>query len=143
MAERFADRPFIIRYTQSHDLHHVILGFDTGLAGEIGVGAFMLGQVREAYRPIYVHALQHAWLFSPSQRAQVRKNFEIGLRLGRQAPLLVAEPLEDWFAEPLEKVRARLGLTETARKDIAKSGRSAYLELMMELGGAQPGKRAA
>src|SRR5262245_10890029 len=43
MRERFRDRPYVLRYTTTHDLHHVLTGFDAGLAGEIGVLAFTVG----------------------------------------------------------------------------------------------------
>src|SRR5215813_9724644 len=42
--ERFRTNPYALRYTVTHDLHHVLAGFDTGLAGEAGVVAFNLGQ---------------------------------------------------------------------------------------------------
>ena len=42
--ERLRDRPYALRYTATHDLHHLITGFDTGLAGELGVLAFYVGQ---------------------------------------------------------------------------------------------------
>jgi ubiquinone biosynthesis protein Coq4 len=42
--ERFRDNPYALRYTTTHDLHHVLTGFDTGLAGEAGVVAFNVGQ---------------------------------------------------------------------------------------------------
>src|SRR5215510_9395206 len=42
--ERFRENPFVLRYTTTHDLHHVLTGFDAGLAGEAGVYAFTVGQ---------------------------------------------------------------------------------------------------
>jgi hypothetical protein len=35
---------YALRFTATHDLHHVVTGFDTTLAGEIGVLAFNVGQ---------------------------------------------------------------------------------------------------
>ncbi|NJN23330.1 MAG: hypothetical protein HC810_01565 [Acaryochloridaceae cyanobacterium RL_2_7] len=36
--------PFALRYTATHDIFHVLLGFDTSYAGEMGVFAFTVAQ---------------------------------------------------------------------------------------------------
>src|SRR5690606_16737174 len=41
---RYADDPYPLRYTTTHDLVHVLTGFPTTPAGEIGLFAFMIGQ---------------------------------------------------------------------------------------------------
>ena len=35
---------FALRYTVTHDIFHVLLGFDTSYAGEMGVFAFTIAQ---------------------------------------------------------------------------------------------------
>ena len=47
--ESFRDNPYALRYTTTHDLHHVLTGFDTGLAGEAGVFAFNWVRARRRY----------------------------------------------------------------------------------------------
>lgn len=111
MREHFRERPYALRYTATHDLHHVLLGFDTGLAGEVGVLAFNVGQ---GSAPVGRFGLLVACvlysLFAPFQAARIWHNKKVGLRLGKSADLVMAAPLESYFEEPLETVRARLKL---------------------------------
>jgi ubiquinone biosynthesis protein Coq4 len=109
--ERFRENPYALRYTATHDLHHVLAGFDTSLAGEAGVLAFNVGQ-RTApvgrwglwlVRVLYT-------LVAPWQARAVAGNLRTGFAMGRAADLVMAAPLESWFAEPLADVRARLRL---------------------------------
>ena len=123
--ERFHENPYVLRYATTHDLHHVLAGFDTGLAGEAGAYAFtvaqgsspggrgMLGLVRLVYP-----------LFSPTQARRIWHNIRVGLALGAAARLVIAEPLEAWFDQPLERVRERLGIDPALRAEVLPSGSS-------------------
>ena len=125
LVERFADNPFAIRYTVTHDLHHLLTGFDTGVAGEMGVLAFSVGQGAAPVGPL--GAALYGWLgpiMSPSQAAAIRHNYELGKRMGKRAKLVVAAPLESWLAEPLTAVRERLGIAASDIADERPSGRS-------------------
>jgi ubiquinone biosynthesis protein Coq4 len=123
--QRFHESPFALRYTVTHDLHHVLTGFDTGLAGELGNFAFSVGQrvAPGAGRLLGFMRVVYA-LLSPSQARAIWHNVRVGLELGARTKLLLAEPLESWFEEPLEQVRARLGLPGPAAAGILPSGAS-------------------
>ena len=125
MRERFRDTPYALRYTATHDLHHVLTGFDAGLAGEIGVLAFTVGQgsapVGKALlwlaRVIYAIA-------SPTQARRIWHNAGVGLGMGRAAALVIAEPIESWFEEPLEEARRRLRIPDPREAGVRPSGSS-------------------
>jgi len=123
--QRFRDNPFALRYATTHDLHHVLTGFDTGLAGEIGNFAFSVGQ---GAAPGTGRLLGLARLFysllSPTQATRIWHNVRIGRELGRRAKLVIAQPIESWFAEPLGEVRARLGIPDPAASGVLASGAS-------------------
>ena len=113
--ERFRENPFVLRYTTTHDLHHVLTGFDAGLAGEAGVYAFTVaqGSAPGGHGALWAVRILYA-LFSPPQALRLWHNIRVGLRLGRAARLVIAEPIESWFAEPLAEARRKLGLPDPA-----------------------------
>jgi ubiquinone biosynthesis protein COQ4 len=129
--ERFHDNPYVLRYATTHDLHHVLTGFDTGLAGEAGVFAFTIAQgsapagrgMLQLVRIVYA-------LFSPTQARRVWHNIRIGLALGAAAKLVIAEPIEAWFEEPLVEVRRKLGLGDPQRAGVLPSGKSPLASLV-------------
>ncbi|PRQ07581.1 Coq4 family protein [Enhygromyxa salina] len=123
--ERFRDNPYAVRYTVTHDLHHVLCGFDAGTAGEFGVLGFTVGQGIAPMGPV------GTWLgrtlgplTTPSQARQCRHNYELGLRMGKAAKLLIAAPLESWLDRPIDDVRAELGIDALDVAAARPSGRS-------------------
>lgn len=96
---------------ETHDLWHVLTGFGTDVAGELGVQAFYLGQFRA---PLAVMLLA-AGLGNTLVRGMHDKDRRMtaicrGYLLGRRAePLFGTEWARHWD-EPLTAVRARLGL---------------------------------
>jgi ubiquinone biosynthesis protein Coq4 len=129
--ERFRDNPYALRYTTTHDLHHVLTGFDTGLAGEAGVVAFNIGQgsAPGTWRLLWVPRLLWS-LLSPTQARKIWHNLRVGQALGRRAKLVIAQPLESWFAEPLSQVRARLGIPDPQDASVLPSGHSVFGDLV-------------
>ena len=123
--ERFRDNPFALRYTTTHDLHHVLAGFDTGLAGELGNFAFSVGQgaAPGTGKLLWWTRILYS-ILSPSQARRIWHNVRVGRELGRNAKLLIAEPLESYFEEPLGQVRARLGIPDPAAAGVLASGHS-------------------
>lgn len=101
----------VVRYVATHDMFHVLLGYDTSLPDELGVSGFVLGQ----------RLLRGAWLIFPLQCLLVLlarphrahrslARLREGYRRGRRAPMLLAQPLEACFADDLDALRTRLGL---------------------------------
>jgi hypothetical protein len=105
-----------VRYPMLHDAFHVLLDFDTTLAGELGVWSFVGAQ---RYGAAYERAaLSGAVLYPlvvPWRLRELRAHRLRGRRLAATAACVIAEPLERWWAEPLDLVRARLGIDLHAR----------------------------
>lgn len=131
LLDRFRDNPYAVRYTVTHDLHHLLTGFDTGLAGEVGVVGFTVGQGTAPMGPLGMRVVRYLypWI-SPSQAAATRHNYDLGVQMGERAKLVLAEPLESWLADPLPEVRVRLGIDEALIAKVEPSGRSWVAEKM-------------
>jgi ubiquinone biosynthesis protein Coq4 len=128
--ERFHESPFVLRYTATHDLHHCLLGFDAGLAGEAGVYAFTVAQgaAPGGLGMLWLLRILYA-LFSPPQARRIWHNIRVGLRQARAAKLVIAEPIESWFAEPIEAVRNRLGIEDPQTAGVLASRPSVFARL--------------
>jgi ubiquinone biosynthesis protein COQ4 len=136
MLQRFIGNPYALRYTVTHDLHHLLTGFDTGLAGEVGVAAFTAAQGAGPIRVAGIRWLR--WLYallSPSQASAIFHNVALGIAMGAKAKLVLAEPLESWLEEPIAAVRERLGICDSDRAAIRPSGRSSLLGAIYEAAG--------
>ena len=112
--ERFRDAPYVLRIGMTHDLHHMLVGGDAGIAGETAVAAFQVGQgtLGTTGRATWI-VLRLALGYTksrPSRAFRVWSNLWNGWRLGRKSPLLIAHRLEEMFELPLEEVRVRVGL---------------------------------
>lgn len=104
-------RAAVARYIVTHDMFHVLLGLDTSFPGELGVTGFVLGQryIRGAWLLFAIQCVVVS-LLRPHQALRIAADLRAGYRLGRRAPMLLAEPLETFFADDLEQLRRRLGL---------------------------------
>jgi ubiquinone biosynthesis protein Coq4 len=123
--EQFRDNPYALRYTTTHDLHHVLTGFDTGLAGEAGVLAFNVGQRSAPVGRAMLWVVRLVYLLlSPSQVRRVWHNLRVGLEMGERAELVIAEPFEEDFELPLAQVRAKLRIPDPRTAGVLASGSS-------------------
>jgi ubiquinone biosynthesis protein COQ4 len=131
MRTRFRDRPYALRYTMTHDLHHVLTGFDAGLAGEIGVLAFNLGQgSAPVRRALFTFACVLYSIFAPTQVRRIWRNARVGLAMGKAALLVIAEPIESHFDEPLDDVRTKLRIPDPRTAGVVASGTSIVARLL-------------
>lgn len=100
-----------VRYPLLHDAFHVLLGFDTSLAGELGVWAFVRAQ---HYSPAFDRAaLIGHWFtrfLTPWQWQHLHACEQKGKKLGKQAVCIIAQPLEMYWAMPLETVQLHFKL---------------------------------
>jgi len=97
----------IQRLRQTHDLWHVVTGYETDPASEIALQAFTFAQVRAPSSAILaiagtLHGVPHA----PGLPRDVIAAF----RAGRRAEGLALFPWEDHWETPLAELRQRLGL---------------------------------
>ncbi|MBW4565275.1 MAG: hypothetical protein KME32_30155 [Mojavia pulchra JT2-VF2] len=104
---------FALRYVVTHDIFHVLLGFDTSYAGEIGVLAFAAAQN-------YSHSFKISlWLakllyplLAPQQVQAIFVNLQKGRELGNKAKFLLGYRFEDHWQEPINDVRKHLDLPQ-------------------------------
>jgi ubiquinone biosynthesis protein COQ4 len=108
MRERNA---FGIRYATTHDMVHVLTGFDTSWAGEIGVLAFAVAQryTRWQQLALVIAACLYPFFYRFRVRALWRAATR-GYALGRRARCVLSVRLEERFEQPLEEVRRELGI---------------------------------
>jgi ubiquinone biosynthesis protein Coq4 len=131
--ERFRHEPYALRYTTTHDLHHLLAGFDAGLAGEDGVLAFNVGQgAAPVSRAMLSFVRVLHTLASPTQAHAIANNIRVGLRMGQQAKLVIAEPIESYFEEPLAEVRRKLCIPDPREAGVLPSGRSVVMKLLLQ-----------
>ncbi|MEA5502729.1 Coq4 family protein [Halotia wernerae UHCC 0503] len=107
-----ADRhQFALRYTITHDIFHVLLGFDTSYAGEMGVAAFTIAQdyskLLNAFQPVMTSLYP---LIFHAQSKQMRANIRRGKALGEQAECLLSYRFEQNWTRAIADIRAELGL---------------------------------
>lgn len=127
MREKFKDNPYPLRYTTTHDLFHVLTGFPTTPAGEMGLLAFMIAQGFDvgSRGQMWATMFVYAWLV-PLHVAGMIRNIRVGTEMGKKAKNLLLEPLESYLSEPLDALRARLGLPEPESVGMVK-GHSSLL----------------
>lgn len=102
---------FAARYAVTHDIFHVLLGFDMRLPGEMGVLAFATAQgYARVQRVALALALLLYPLMAPFEARRTFRCFREGWRLGKQAKFLLGVRFEEWWERPLVEVRRDLGL---------------------------------
>lgn len=110
---------------ESHDVWHVLTGFPTDVAGELGVQAFSLAQVGSPFAlGILAGGLANTLLYAFSERDVRMRAIVRGWLLGRRAGLLFGAPWRRMWELPLVEVRQRYAL-DLAAVDAVLPG-SAY-----------------
>jgi ubiquinone biosynthesis protein Coq4 len=98
---------FVRRMSNSHDLFHVVSGYDRSIIGEIGVDAYTAGQI-----PLLPLRLLLAYFFclKPSSPIAWTRFVIRAFRHGRQTPSLACVDYEAIMALPLDEARRRMGV---------------------------------
>lgn len=103
---------FSLRYAVTHDIFHVLIGFDTSYAGEIGVLAFAAEQ---NYSPVLKLSLALAKIIypvlAPRQLKEIFVNVHKGQELGKKAKFLLGIRFEEYWDRPLNEIKSELRLT--------------------------------
>ncbi|MBW4617055.1 MAG: hypothetical protein KME21_28200 [Desmonostoc vinosum HA7617-LM4] len=98
------------RLAISHDVHHVIIGFEGTPIGEFGLAVFVLLQYRDL---LNVFVLSHAPWFAIGHIHQVPKLIAAlsrGLQTGLKCKPIIAYPFEQNWHKPIKQVRQELGI---------------------------------
>lgn len=98
---------FVRRMALSHDLFHVITGYDRGMIGEVGVIAFTAGQL--PLLPVKLLVLSFIYKKPSSPIAWPRFIWR-AYRHGKETPNLAAVDYEALLPLPIEEARLAIGM---------------------------------
>ncbi|MEM9189296.1 MAG: Coq4 family protein [Myxococcota bacterium] len=117
---RALQHTYLMRYIATHDFIHLVTGFDTGWAGELGV---LAATVEQGFAPGGTAQEWAARVYYPARdfanRKAIRRNRRLGHVLGRDANYLLTYRYEDNLERPLAVVRRELKLPSPEESGIA------------------------
>jgi ubiquinone biosynthesis protein Coq4 len=100
-----------LRMRQTHDIWHVVTGFDTSVSGEIGLQAFGLAQLQHALGAVLVGgALVGAAIREPHKIPLLTEQIQRGLNMGAEAKPFFGVMWEDHWSTSLLDLRRMLNV---------------------------------
>lgn len=106
------DRHYVeYRWQQTHDIWHVITGFDTSGVGEIGLQAFYLAQVHLPLSSLLIaNALISTTLLQPESLNLLLSAIAQGWQMGKNAKPLIAQKWEEGWEKSLVEWQRELNV---------------------------------
>ena len=98
---------FVKRMANSHDLFHVVAGYDRDITGEVGVVCYTAGQI--PLLPLRM-LLPYFSVLKPSQPIRWARFVRDSYRHGRQTPSLACVDYEALLPKPLAEARREIGV---------------------------------
>ncbi len=99
------------RWQQTHDLWHLITGFDTSEIGEIGLQAFYLAQFQLPLSSLLIaNALVAVTVWQPEGLNPMLNAIAHGWQLGKTAKPLIAQKWEEAWEKPVAVWRTELNV---------------------------------
>jgi len=100
-----------LRLSQTHDLWHIITGFDVSAIGEIGLQAFHLPQFPYPLATMLIaNSLISTTLREPAALPQLLEAIAQGFQMGKTAKPLFAQKWEEGWETPLAQWQAELNI---------------------------------
>jgi ubiquinone biosynthesis protein COQ4 len=100
------------RGRKTHDFWHVLTGYDTSIAGEVGLQGFTLAQLESPFSAILISGgLLHSILRAPNLFTPTVSQLFEGYEMGRRAKSLIGIPIETMLEVNLAELRDWLALT--------------------------------
>lgn len=100
-----------LRLSQTHDLWHILTGFDTSLASEIGLQAFHLPQFPYPLATMLIAtSLISTTLKEPEMLPSLLEAIAQGFQMGKTAKPLFAQKWEEGWEKPLTQWQAELNI---------------------------------
>jgi ubiquinone biosynthesis protein COQ4 len=100
-----------LRLSQTHDIWHILTGFDTSEISEIGLQAFHLAQFPYPLGTMLIaNALISSTLFAPKELPQLLGAIAQGWQMGQVANPLFAQRWEEAWEKPLAQWQAELNI---------------------------------
>lgn len=109
LAAALADNWVMDRFVRVHDFHHTLFGVPADPVSEAALQAFNFANFREPFGAMGIVATPLVARAYGEWRRTVRVTLR-GIRTGRACPNLLWHPYEEWFADDLDAVRARVGI---------------------------------
>jgi ubiquinone biosynthesis protein COQ4 len=110
--DKITDETYVLlRVRQTHDLWHVVTGFDTSVLGEIGLQSFMLAQIGSPVSILIVGSSILRCLFKNQERLfPLMDVVSKGWGMGREAQVLFPYDWEQAWNKDLNLVRKELDI---------------------------------
>lgn len=100
-----------LRLSQTHDIWHIVTGFDTSVIGEIGLQAFHLPQFPYPLAAMLIaNSLISSTLLDPEQLPRLLDAIAHGWQMGKTAKALFAQKWEEGWEKPLTQWRTELNI---------------------------------
>lgn len=108
----------LMRLRQTHDIWHVVTGFDTDPISELGVKAVELAQTRRPMAAVVAAGGVLRFLYKdPEHLGETLSAVSEGYQMGIKAKPLLAQKWEDHWERPLEEWRTMLNVTPARKRD--------------------------
>jgi ubiquinone biosynthesis protein COQ4 len=100
-----------LRLSQTHDIWHIVTGFDTSSIGEIGLQSFHLPQFPYPLATMLVaNSLMSSTLLAPEELPKLLNAIGQGWEMGKTSKSLFAQKWEAAWEKPLAQWQAELGI---------------------------------
>ncbi|MBW4444127.1 MAG: hypothetical protein KME10_23460 [Plectolyngbya sp. WJT66-NPBG17] len=99
-----------LRMRQTHDIWHIVTGFGTNFADEMGLQAFTLAQTRSPLAVAILAATIIYALKSSTPLNPLVERMQQGWRMGENAHPFLAQKWEKYWEKPLSEWRADLNI---------------------------------
>lgn len=101
----------LFRMRQTHDIWHIVTGFDTSQMGELGIQSFSLAQTHLPMPVILLAGGLFRTIFqSPELLGTLLERVTFGYKMGSQVKPLFAQKWEENWEKPLSEWREELGI---------------------------------
>ena len=102
------------RVRRTHDLWHVLTGFDTSPAGEVALQAFTFAQLKAPFSALLIAiSILHSLDRGQFMFLEIMEKIFLGHRVGSSCSSLIGIPLEQKLGEDVSKLRTHLGLGQS------------------------------
>jgi ubiquinone biosynthesis protein COQ4 len=100
-----------LRLSQTHDIWHIVTGFDTTEIGEIGLQAFHLPQFPYPLATMLIaNSLMSSTLLAPEVLPKLLESIALGWQMGKTAKSLFAQKWEEAWEKPLTQWQMELNI---------------------------------
>ncbi|MDG2616326.1 Coq4 family protein [Thermoleptolyngbya sichuanensis XZ-Cy5] len=101
----------LLRLRQTHDIWHLVTGFETSVFGELGLKAFELAQTRRPMSIVLIcGGLLKTLTDAPESLEGILNDLSKGYRMGMTAKPFLAQKWEEHWERPLAEWRQELGI---------------------------------